>query len=226
MGVILRWTARLALAGLAVLAATLGAVIWQDRALTAETAEGRALAGPVEVAIVLGAGVSGDGRLAYGSRRRVAAGVGLLERGLAERLVFSGGLGGNHPDISAAELMRAHAVELGAAPERLLIEPRAISTFENLRFSFEIAEREGVERLAIVSDGYHLTRASWIAAFWGRPDLAVVAAQGFERQWWPHRGVHYVRESLAWWLHLAKVAGWEGLGLLGMPEAARGAYVR
>ena len=225
MGVIRR-LGRLVRLGLAVLAVTLAAVIWQDTQVTAATARGRALAGPVDAAIVLGAGVEGDGRLAYNSRRRVAAGVRLLQAGRARHLIFSGGVGGNHPATSAAALMRQHAIRLGAAPERLLLEPRAVSTFENIRFSFALAAARGFESLALVSDGYHLTRASWLAAYFGRPELPLATAEGFARAWWPVRSAHYVREALAWWYNLAKVAGWEALGALGLPPAARAEWIR
>ncbi len=226
MGVMWRRLRVLLRLGVAALLVTLAAVIYCDRQVVAETTGGATIAQSVDAAIVLGAGVAGDGRLAYNSRRRVQAAVALLEAGKARHLIFSGGLGGNHPTTPAAALMRDHAEELGADRSRLLIEPRSISTFENLRFSFEIAEDRGFETLALVSDGYHLTRAGWIASYFGRPGLPVSAATGFERSWWPIRGVHYVREALAWWLHLAKVAGWEALGALGLEPDARSQYVR
>ncbi|WP_285669486.1 YdcF family protein [Paralimibaculum aggregatum] len=223
IGRTLRWGLRL---GLAVLLVTLAAVIWADRATLSETLDGAALSAPVDAAIVLGAGVSGDGRLHYSSRRRVEGAVALLASGKAERLIFSGGIGGNHPTVSAAQLMRDFAEELGADPQRLLIEPRAVSTFENIRFSFEIAAARGLDSLALVSDPYHLPRARRIAAWFGRPEIPVSAVAGFDTTWWPERGLHYTREALAWWLNLGKIAGWEGLALLGVSPEARAEMIR
>ncbi|MGF1503395.1 MAG: YdcF family protein [Paracoccaceae bacterium] len=226
MGVIwwiLRWGVRL---GLVVLALTFGAVLWTSADVRQATEEGRALAAPVDAVIVLGAGVEGDGRLAYNSRRRTAAAVSLLKAGQTRAIIFAGGLGKYHPTTPAAALMRDHALELGAEPEALFVEPRSISTFENLRFSFEIAETEGLDRLALVSDAYHLPRAGALADYFGRPNLPLVAAPGFERDWWPERLTHLLRESLAWWFNLLKVAGWEGLARLGLAPDERSRYVR
>ncbi|MGF1446432.1 MAG: YdcF family protein [Pikeienuella sp.] len=212
--------------GLAVLLMTVAAVIYQDQVVKAQTVDGAALRAPADAAIVLGAGVSGDGQLAYNSRRRVAAAVALLEAGRVQNVIFSGGLGFYHPATPAASLMRDYAAELGADRRKLIIEPRSVSTFENLRYSFEIAEARGFDRLVIVSDAYHLTRAGWISAFYGRPDMPISAARGFEHEWWPYRGVTYTREALSWWLNWVKFAGWEGLGLMGMSETRRADYVR
>ncbi len=225
MGVI-RLVRRLVRLGLVVLALTLAAVLYAEHRMRQDAALADALPEPVDAAIVLGAGVDGDGRLGYDSRRRVAGGVALLADGRADRLILSGGVGGNHPTTPAGVLMRDYAVELGAARERLMVEPRAVSTFENLRFSFAIAREHGLERLAIVSDPAHLARAAALARFWGRPGLPLVAVPGSERGWWPYRGVFAVREALAWWLNLGKVAAWEALRLVGVGEARRGELIR
>ncbi len=225
MGVI-RLLRRLLRLGIFVLALTIAAVLYAEHRIRHDGALAEALPEPVDAAIVLGAGVDGDGRLGYDSRRRVAGGVALLADGRAAILIFSGGVGGNHPTTPAAVLMRDHAVELGADRARLMVEPRAVSTFENLRFSFAIAREQGFERLAIVSDPGHLARAAALASFWGKPGLPLVAVPGTERGWWPIRGVFAVREALAWWFNLGKVAGWEAFGLIGMPEARREELIR
>lgn len=222
---LLRMARRLVVFGLVLFLMTLAAVVaaeWQ----MAQEATIQALPGAIEIAIVLGAGVEGDGRLAYDSRRRVAAGVELLETGQAERLVFSGGLGRYHPRTPAAKLMRDHAVALGAQAEALSIEPHALTTFENLRFSFAMADAMGAKRLALVSDPSHLARAKALSWFWSRPDVVLVAARGIETVWWPHRLVYRGREAFAWWLNLGKMAAWSGLGLLGLPPDQRAEWVR
>lgn len=225
MGVI-RWARRLFRLGAALFLITLAAVIYLDQRTAVEALGGAEIAEPVDAAIVLGAGVSGDGRLHYSSRRRVEGAVKLLESGKAGHLIFSGGLGPTHPTTSAGTLMRDFAVALGADPARLTVEPRAVSTFENIRFSFTIAEEQGFGTLALVSDPYHLARASQLAAFFGRPGLPVSAVYGFETTWWPHRAVHYTREALAWWLNIGKVAGWEALALIGISLDDRAGYIR
>ena len=225
MGVIARllgWGIRL---GLVAFVLTFAAVAYLSWDMATDRAGAAALARPVDAVIVLGGGVDGDGRIGYSSRRRVASAARLIAEGGASHMIVTGGVGRYHPATRAGGLMRDHAEAIGVAPERVLVEPRAVSTFENLRFAFEIAEREGFGRLALLSDPFHLARARALAAWYGR-DVAIVAATGFEREWLPQRLLWLGREALAWWLNLAKVAGWEGLGLLGLPEDSRAELIR
>jgi uncharacterized SAM-binding protein YcdF (DUF218 family) len=222
MGVIRR-LARVGLrAGLVVFLATLGAVTVSATVLQGTS---RGPDAPVDAVIVLGGGVAPDGYLEYDSRRRTRAGVALLRRGLAGALILSGGLSPGR-SLSDAALMREHALALGAPAGRLIVEDRAVSTFENLRFSFAIAEARGFDRLAILSDPHHLARARLLARFWGRPEVALVATQAQAVPLGPSDLLVFGREALAWWYNLAKVAGWEALGLAGLPPEARGRWVR
>ena len=139
MGVIFRlvkWGLRLAVA---VVALTAAAVMYFSDANLRLYGAGRGLAAPSDAILVLGGGVDGDGVLGYSSRRRVAVAVALLEAGRARRLIFSGGPEWARSGFTAAELMRAHAIALGAPPDALLTEARSSSTFENLRFGFALA---------------------------------------------------------------------------------------
>ncbi|HUF86841.1 MAG TPA: YdcF family protein [Thermohalobaculum sp.] len=226
MGVIrrlVRWAAGL---GLAVLAVTVAAVIYLSDRNMQRYGDGRGLAAPVDAILVLGAGIDGDSVIAYSSRRRVAAAVALLKRGKARHLVLAGGRGPDPASPSMAELMRDHAIALGAPPEALLLEDASSSTFENLRFAFALAEARGLERLAVLTDAFHLERARWLAGYFGRPDIALVAAPGLDHDSKPHRAWSILREALAWWYNLAKVAGWEALAAFGIEPEARQEWIR
>jgi len=226
MGVIGRLARRAALLGVAVLAVTVVAVLYlSDRHMELH-GHGRSLAEPVDAAIVLGAAVDGDGVLGYSSRRRVKVGVALLEQGKTRNLILSGG--GAHPGRfpSVGELMRDHAVALGAPAEALLVEPDSVSTFENLRFSFALARGHGFERLAIVTDAFHLERARLLAAFFGRPDIGLAAAPGLDRDTRTNRVGFILREALAWWLNLGKAVAWELLAAGGVGPETRQDWIR
>jgi uncharacterized SAM-binding protein YcdF (DUF218 family) len=218
-----RWGVRI---GVAVFALTLAAVVTLATEMRTDHLDGAALSAPVDALIVLGGRVDGDGRLGYSSRRRVEAAVRLLAGGQARAAIMTGGLGENHPLTPAASLMRAHAIEAGAAPEAVLVEPRSVSTFENLRLSFEIARERGLERLAVVSDPFHLPRAAALAAYFGEPEIGLVAAPGFDRESWYLRWAILAREAMAWWFNLLKVAGWSALGWLDIDPATRQGLVR
>lgn len=226
MGVSLRlikWALSL---GAVVLALTAGAVLYFSDANLRLYGQGRGLEGPVDAILVLGGGVDGDGVLGYSSRRRVAVAVALLTAGQARHLIFSGGPGWAHPGATAAELMRGHAIALGAPPGVLFTEDRSISTFENLRFSFDVAEQQGFADFALLTEAFHLERARRLAGYFGRPDIALIATSGLERDGLPNRVWSIVREALAWWLNLAKVGGWELLAVAGMDADARQELIR
>lgn len=226
MGVSWRWLRRLLLLGLAVWALTVAAVLWlSDRALDRH-ADGRALPAPVDAAIVLGGGIDGDGVLSYSSRRRVQSAVRAMQAGRAERLIFSGQPPNPSATFSMGGAMRDYAAELGAPDERLLVEDRAASTFENLRFSFAMAEHMGLERLAIATDAYHLPRAHALARYFGRDQIGLIAAEGLEYDDDGARVWAITREALAWWYNLWKVALWEAMEALGLDEAARADVIR
>ncbi len=211
---------------LVVLIATIGAVLYFSDANLRLYGQGRALAAPVDAILVLGGGIDGDGVLGYSSRRRVAVAVALLEAGRTGKLIFSGGPDWQDPDFTAAGLMRAHAIALGASPELLLTEARSSSTFENLRLGFALAEQRGFENLAILTDAFHLERARALAGYFGHPDVALAAVPGLENDGVANRVWSILREALAWWLNLAKVGGWEVLAAAGMDVDARRELIR
>ncbi len=223
IGRLLKWGLRL---GLVVLALTSAAVMYFSSANMRSYGDGRALAAPVDAILVLGAGIDGDGVLGYSSRRRVAGAVALLRTGRASWLIFSGAAGGPNPGAPAATLMRLHAIALGAPEAALIAEPASATTFENIRFGFALAERRGFADLAILTDAYHLERARRLAGYFGRPDAGLVATGGLERDGIANRVWSIVREALAWWFNLAKVAGWEVLDAAGMDIEARQELIR
>ena len=79
--------------------------------------------------------------------------------------IVSGGQGPDEP-CTEAESMYLALVDLGIEPERVWIEPKATSTWENLNFTLDlIRERTGSrpETLGILSSEYHLFRSSLFA---------------------------------------------------------------
>jgi len=223
IGRLLKWGLRL---GVVVLALTTGAVMYFSDVNLQTYGGGRGLAAPVDAILVLGGGVDGDGVLGYSSRRRVLVAVALLKAGQTRNLILSGGPEWKHPDYTAAGLMRAHAIALGAPPEALLTELRSSSTFENLRFGFALAEQQGLETLAILTDAFHLERARALSGYFGYPDVALAAVRGLEHENDVNRVWSIVREAMAWWFNLAKVAAWEVLAAVGMDEDARQELIR
>lgn len=220
---LVRWGLRLCVAALVV---TVAAVLYFSDANWRAYGQGRAVERPVDAILVLGGGVDPDFVPGYSSRRRIAAAVALLESGLTKHLIFLGGPRAIPLELTGGALMRDHALALGAPAEALLVETSSISTFENLRFGFAIAEARGFSRLALLTDSFHLERARNLAAYFGRPEIGLVAASGLEYDNIAVRVWTILREALAWWYNLAKVATWEAMAMAGVDVETREALIR
>ena len=92
--------------------------------------------------------------------------------------IVSGGMGKGEK-ITEAQAMHDWLIAHGVAPERVIMEPKATSTMENLKYSFDIIRARGDDpqgHVAIVSSAYHLYRAKLMAKSLGVTDAAGVAA--------------------------------------------------
>ena len=225
MGVAGRLTRRVIQLGLALLALSVAAVLYFAERNMEHHGDGRSLEAPIDAIIVLGGGADGDGAVGYSSRRRVATGVALMKAGKARKLILSGGTK-DFGIAPIADLMRDYAIALGVPADALLVETQSVSTFENLRFSFELAEAHGLEDLAIATDAFHLERAGWLASYLGRPGIGLVAVPGLAHEPRVSQAGMILREAMALWFNLAKVLGWEGLAAAGMPPEAIQEWIR
>lgn len=111
--------------------------------------------------IVLGAGVYGT-RPSASLRSRMNAALDYLKEHPSVSAILSGGQGPGE-DISEAEAMRRYLTENGIDESRLLLEDKSTSTAENLRFSFEIAEKQGFSKLTVVTNEFHQYRSKHLA---------------------------------------------------------------
>jgi len=111
--------------------------------------------------------------------------------------IVSGGQGPDEP-CSEAQAMFEELVALGIDPERIWVEDRATSTWENLNFTLDlIQERTGQrpEKLGVLSSEYHLFRASLFADACGVSFVGVPA-----RTSRPSQMVnHFMREVAGVW---------------------------
>ena len=111
-------------------------------------------------------------------------------------VVVSGGQGSNEPESEAA-CMRDYLVEHGVEAGRILMEDQSHSTAENLRFTQQVLEDNGLEAdggLLIVSNGFHLARVRMLAARCGFGQVSTLAAPESHL---PSRLAMYIREPLA-----------------------------
>ncbi len=96
-------------------------------------------------------------------RKRLDAAYDFLVEEPDVKVIVSGGKGSDEI-ISEAQCMRDYLVGRGLSPERIYMEDKSEDTEQNLRYSKDIIEREGLpERITIVTDGYHQLRAEMLA---------------------------------------------------------------
>lgn len=130
---------------------------------------------PSSTVIVLGCRVYGE-RPSRMLVARLKAAQRYLEENPESKCVLSGGQGADE-DISEAECMYRYLVDNGISPDRLYKEDKSTSTRENLAFSKEIIEREGLEPdIAIATNEFHEYRAQRIAKTLGMQSGAVSGA--------------------------------------------------
>ena len=129
--------------------------------------------------IVLGAHVSGE-EPSRSLKMRLDKAVSYAEKNESTIFVVSGGQG-NDEKISEAECMYRYLTTHGVKPSHIVLEDKSTSTFENLTFSKRIIEeREGKlsDSIGIISNNFHVFRATRIASKLGYQNVKGIAAKG------------------------------------------------
>lgn len=93
---------------------------------------------------------------------RTKRGAKLFKEGYGEYIIVSGGKGTNE-DISEAEGMRRILINEGIDEHKIILEDSSKNTAENLKFSSQIIREKGFKDVIIVSNDFHLKRASILA---------------------------------------------------------------
>jgi uncharacterized SAM-binding protein YcdF (DUF218 family) len=110
--------------------------------------------------IVLGTPADADGNPTPEMLARVTEGVHEYERGVAPRLIFTGGPA--HNSFTEADVMASAAAAQGIPPSVIFVETNAKDTIQNACFSEQLMRGHGWRSAEVVSSGYHLPRASLI----------------------------------------------------------------
>lgn len=114
--------------------------------------------------------------------------------------IVSGGQGPDEP-TSEAQCMYDALTRMGIAPERVWMEDKATSTWENIRFTLDLVEEKtGIRptKLGIVSSEYHLLRAGLFADAAGIRPVGIPAATSVFTQ----KVNHFMREVAGIWHYI------------------------
>ena len=124
--------------------------------------------------IILGCKVKGE-RPSLMLSKRINAAYEYLVENPDTMCIVSGGQGSDEI-MSEAECMKRELVKKGIAEERIIMEDKSTSTDENLRFSLEKMQENGLSgSVTIVTSEFHQLRAKMIASEYFPESYAVSA---------------------------------------------------
>ncbi len=139
--------------------------------------------------IVLGAGLRGD-QPSKILRGRLNATVEYMEAHPQVKCIVSGGQGADEI-CTEASVMQTYLLNAGIASERIYVEDKSASTFENIKFSKEIIEKNGLSsRIAVVTQEFHQYRAQQFAKTAGFTEVGAVTAHTP----WELLGSYWIRD--------------------------------
>lgn len=144
-----------------------------------------------DLLIVLGCAVRGD-RVSLTLKYRLDAALEYLSHSPNTHVIVSGGKGSGE-NVSEAQAMKDYLVSHGIDPERITMEDRSTSTWENFKFTREIIDSRFPDAsVAFVTTAFHVYRAGRVAIMNG------IKAEGYAaRDIWYSAPNNYMRESIA-----------------------------
>lgn len=149
---------------------------------------------PADIIVVLGA-AEYRGKPSPVFRARLDHGLELYRKGLAPRILTTGGAGGD-PVFTEGEVGRAYLVSHNVPSEAILVEPEGASTAESATAVAEIMRRTELRSCIVVSDGYHIYRVKKMLEGLG---LTVYGSP---------RSSQTEDEARQWWLYLRQAVGY------------------
>ncbi len=164
---------------------------------------GRDQSRPVDAIVVLGA-AQYDGRPSPVLAARLESALDAWNEGLSDVIIVTGG---NQPGdrFTEAEASYMWLVDRGVPSDAIRLENVSSSTEENIAGVAEIMEAEGLNSALIVSDGFHLFRAKYIADWYGIEGYGLPAENSPISRWSVSEFFYVLREAAAvvdfWWNH-------------------------
>ena len=120
--------------------------------------------------LILGAGVKPNGEPSHMLEDRLKTGIKAYEKGIAPRVLMSG----DHmsADYDEVGTMKRFAMEAGVPSNVIFLDHAGLSTYESMWRAKEIF---GAKKILIVTQGYHLYRAIYIAESLGMEAYGIAA---------------------------------------------------
>jgi len=128
--------------------------VTKDNILSLSEIEGL---GEYEGILILGAGLIGD-KPSPMLKERLDRGIELYKNGVSDVIIMSGDhTRENHDEVN---VMKNYAIEMGVDSDDVFMDHAGISTYDSV---YRVKELFNLDKIAIVTQGYHLYRALYIA---------------------------------------------------------------
>jgi vancomycin permeability regulator SanA len=183
-----RWRT-LAVTGLCAGGGLLAVNLWVHVRTTAHRFRTADQVAPAQTVIVLGASVYRDGRPSDMLRDRLDTALDLYRAGKVRKILLSGDHG-RRAAYDEVVVMRRYALAHGAAPADLFADHAGYTTYDSLVRAKRIF---AVESAVIVTQGFHLARAVYIARAAGLSAVGLAA----DRRRYRSSAYQHVRETFA-----------------------------
>ncbi len=106
--------------------------------------------------VIFAGGVGESGKAGQGYEERVQYAIELYKKGYAKNLIFSSGY---IYVFKEPLVMKALAVSLGIPEESIALDDKAKNTYENVKFTKEILNKNNWNKILLISSPYHMRRA-------------------------------------------------------------------
>lgn len=159
---------------LATAGVVLGAVLYVALGFDMKRGQKNVASGKHTYLIVLGAKVKPGGIPSLSLQYRLDAALDYLKENPQTKVIVSGGQGSDEEQTEAS-FMRDYLIANGIEKSRIITEEQSTSTYENLYYSFALLP-ETEQAVTIVSNDFHLRRATYIANELGYETDVIVAS--------------------------------------------------
>jgi len=155
---------------------------------------------PVDAIVVLGT-TQYNGRPSPTLRARLDRALAVYEGGYAPYVVVTGGKQ-EGDEFTEAEASRDYLVERGVPDAAVLLEPQGRDSWQSMQGVAEILRARGLDRVLLVSDGFHLFRLKLMARDLGLEAYASAAVDSPIRRGGPAEFSYVLREAAGVVVHL------------------------
>jgi uncharacterized SAM-binding protein YcdF (DUF218 family) len=117
--------------------------------------------------IVLGGGVNKNGTCPRVVEKRLDLALKLYNKELSNKILLSGNVGkiNVNKKIPEAEAMKNYLLKKGFLKEKIILEDKSTTTFENAYYSRKIIDENKYNKIILITNTFHMKRAKKIFKF-------------------------------------------------------------